>query len=130
MRILRLLATSPWNGAWNECPTGDLRCPHGEGTHRAHTATPERVIPGLCVRRNRPAHQAADPPQINGQDRDAGADRARQAFEKARDGRSPEAGVTVAKLLDEYAPIAQWDVSTRQTNEGFIRRTLNRRSGT
>jgi hypothetical protein len=46
-------------------------------------------------------------------------------LEKARDGRSPEAGVTMAKLLDEYAPLAQWDVSTRQTNEGFIRRTLN-----
>jgi DNA-binding transcriptional regulator YhcF (GntR family) len=45
-------------------------------------------------------------------------------LEKASDGRSPEAGVTMAKLLDEYAPIAQWDVSTRQTNEGFIRRTL------
>jgi integrase len=45
-------------------------------------------------------------------------------LEKARDGRSPEAGVTMAKLLDEYAPIAAWDVSTRQTNEGFIRRTL------
>lgn len=45
-------------------------------------------------------------------------------LEKARDGRSPEARVTMARLLDEYAPIAQWDVSTRQTNEGFIRRTL------
>jgi integrase len=30
----------------------------------------------------------------------------------------------MAKLLDEYAAIAQWDVSTRQTNEGFIRRTI------
>ena len=30
----------------------------------------------------------------------------------------------MAKLLDEYAPIAPWDVSTRQTNEGFIRRTI------
>jgi integrase len=30
----------------------------------------------------------------------------------------------VAKLLDEYAAIAEWDVSTRQTNEGFIRRTI------
>jgi hypothetical protein len=30
----------------------------------------------------------------------------------------------VAKLLDEYAAIAPWDVSTRQTNEGFIRRTI------
>jgi integrase len=30
----------------------------------------------------------------------------------------------VAKLLEEYAAIAPWDVSTRQTNEGFIRRTI------
>jgi integrase len=30
----------------------------------------------------------------------------------------------MAKLLDEYAAIAPWDVSTRQTNEGFIRRTI------
>ena len=26
--------------------------------------------------------------------------------------------------MDEYAAIAEWDVSTRQTNEGFIRRTI------
>ena len=45
-------------------------------------------------------------------------------LQQARDGRNPEAGVTMAKLLDEYAPMARWDVSTRQTNEGFIRRTL------
>jgi integrase len=30
----------------------------------------------------------------------------------------------MTKLLDEYAAIAPWDVSTRQTNEGFIRRTI------
>ncbi|HJZ03147.1 MAG TPA: GntR family transcriptional regulator [Streptosporangiaceae bacterium] len=30
----------------------------------------------------------------------------------------------MAKLLEEYAAIAPWDVSTRQTNEGFIRRTI------
>ena len=28
------------------------------------------------------------------------------------------------KLLDEYVPVAKWDVSTRQTNAGFIRRTI------
>jgi integrase len=43
---------------------------------------------------------------------------------KASDGRRPESGVTVARLLEEYAPVAEWDVSTRQTNEGFIRRTI------
>jgi hypothetical protein len=30
----------------------------------------------------------------------------------------------MARLQDEYAAIAPWDVSTRQTNEGFIRRTI------
>ncbi len=30
----------------------------------------------------------------------------------------------MAGLLDQYAAIAEWDVSTRQTNEGFIRRTI------
>jgi integrase len=43
---------------------------------------------------------------------------------KAADGRRPESAVTVAELMDEYAAIAEWDVSTRQTNEGFIRRTI------
>jgi len=42
----------------------------------------------------------------------------------ASEGRTPESGATMAKLLDQYAAIAPWDVSTRQTNEGFIRRTI------
>jgi integrase/DNA-binding transcriptional regulator YhcF (GntR family) len=45
-------------------------------------------------------------------------------LKEASEGRPPESGVTMAKLLDEYAAIAPWDVSTRQTNEGFIRRTI------
>jgi hypothetical protein len=45
-------------------------------------------------------------------------------LQKAADGRRPEAGVTMAELMDEYAAIAEWDVSTRQTNDGFIRRTI------
>jgi integrase len=45
-------------------------------------------------------------------------------LQKAVDGRNPESGVTVAKLLDEYESIARWDVSTRQTNGGFIRRII------
>jgi integrase len=42
----------------------------------------------------------------------------------ASEGRTPETGATVATLMDEYAEVAEWDVSTRQTNEGFIRRTI------
>jgi len=45
-------------------------------------------------------------------------------LKEAAEGRTPESNATMAKLLDEYAAIAEWDVSTRQTNEGFIRRTI------
>ncbi len=45
-------------------------------------------------------------------------------LKEASEGRAPESGATIAKLLDEHAAIAPWDVSTRQTNEGFIRRTI------
>ena len=45
-------------------------------------------------------------------------------LKEASEGRTPESNASMAKLLDEYAAIAQWDVSTRQTNEGFIRRTI------
>ena len=45
-------------------------------------------------------------------------------LKEASEGRAPGSAATVAKLLEEYAAIAPWDVSTRQTNEGFIRRTI------
>jgi hypothetical protein len=48
-------------------------------------------------------------------------------LEEASEGRTPESGATVAKLMDEYAAVAEWDVSTRQTSEGFIRRTIKPR---
>ena len=45
-------------------------------------------------------------------------------LKEASEGRTPEADATVARLMDQYAAVAEWDVSTRQTNEGFIRRTI------
>ena len=45
-------------------------------------------------------------------------------LKEASEGRTPEADATMARLLDEYAAVAEWEVSTRQTNEGFIRRTI------
>ena len=41
------------------------------------------------------------------------------------EGRTPESDATMDGLMDQYAAIAEWDVSTRQTNEGFIRRTIS-----
>ena len=37
-------------------------------------------------------------------------------LKEASEGRTPETGATMARLMDEYAPIAEWDVSTRQTS--------------
>ena len=42
----------------------------------------------------------------------------------AQAGRQPGAGVTVGRLLDQYVPAAGWDVSTRVSNLGYIRRTI------
>jgi integrase len=39
-------------------------------------------------------------------------------------GRQPELGATVAQLLDQYAQVAEWDLSTRMGFEGYIRRTI------
>src|SRR5437762_574621 len=47
-----------------------------------------------------------------------------ELLKDASEGRTPETGATVATLMDEYAAVAEWDLSTRQTNEGFIRRTI------
>lgn len=47
----------------------------------------------------------------------------------ASQGRTPESAATVATLLEEYALVAPWDVSTRQTNEGSSAAPLSPRWG-
>jgi hypothetical protein len=49
-------------------------------------------------------------------------------LQQAAVGRQPESNVTVATLLDEYAAIAEWELSTREANEGYIRRTIKPRA--
>src|SRR5260370_33428847 len=44
-------------------------------------------------------------------------------LKEASEGRTPESGATLAKLVDENAADAEQDVSTRQTNEGLVRST-------
>jgi integrase len=43
---------------------------------------------------------------------------------QAAAGRQPDSSVTVAQLLDQYVLAAGWDVSTRESNLGYIRRTI------
>src|SRR5262245_47210043 len=45
-------------------------------------------------------------------------------LEQVAEGRQPETGVTVAELLRQYIAVAELDQSTRQTYEGYIRRTI------
>jgi integrase len=45
-------------------------------------------------------------------------------LEQAQAGKQPETGATVAQLLDQYVLIAEWDLSTREGYEGYIRRTI------
>ncbi len=45
-------------------------------------------------------------------------------LELATAGRQPDTAVTVAHLLDQYVATAEWDVSTRESNLGYIRRTI------
>jgi DNA-binding transcriptional regulator YhcF (GntR family) len=45
-------------------------------------------------------------------------------LKEASNGRTPETDATVARLLDEYVPVAGWELSTREANEGYIRRTI------
>jgi hypothetical protein len=45
-------------------------------------------------------------------------------LEQASAGQLPDSGVTVAELLARYMEVAELDVSTRETYEGYIRRTI------
>jgi len=45
-------------------------------------------------------------------------------LEQAAAGRQPETDATVAQLMDRYAEIADWDLSTRKANEVYIRRVI------
>jgi integrase len=45
-------------------------------------------------------------------------------LEQAAAGRQPEANATVTELMDRYAEVVDWDLSTRKANEHYIRRVI------
>jgi integrase len=45
-------------------------------------------------------------------------------LEQAEAGRQPETNAIVAELMDRYAEVADWDLSTRKANEVYIRRVI------
>jgi hypothetical protein len=85
-------------------------------------ATSQRVLPGARLRRHRPADRPpryhrktvkteAEVPVVLG-----------RLLEQAEAGQRPETQATVADLLTQCMTIAELDVSTRETYEGYIRR--------
>ena len=40
-----------------------------------------------------------------------------------------ETNTTVAELMDKYAEVVDWDLSTRKANEAYIRRVIKRALG-
>jgi integrase len=43
---------------------------------------------------------------------------------QAAAGRQPETNATVAELMDQYAKVAAWDLSTRKAKEAYIPRVI------
>ena len=76
-----------------------------------------------------PTRPTCDLIQRPGQTVNLGRERAAQIefgklLAQAVAGRQPDSAVTVAQLLDQYASTARWDVSIRESNLGYIRRTI------
>ena len=90
---------------------------------RAAWSNCRAVVPGLRVCRDRSAHRRAIRLKSAVKTGQQAQIKLGRLPEEASGGRAPGPGATVARLMDEYAAVAGWDVSTRQPNEGFIRRT-------
>ena len=67
---------------------------------------------------------AGDPGPPDVQDRAAAQIELGKLLAMAQAGRQPDSDVTAAQLLDQYVSTAGWDVSTRESNLGYIRRTI------
>src|ERR1700751_2073979 len=87
------------------------RLPSGAGRVKVSAGTDPRTGREIRLRRTCKTERAA---QIE----------LGKLLEQAVAGRQPDSAVTVAQLLDQYVATAGWDVSTRESNLGYIRRTI------
>ena len=121
-------APSVGDESWDECPRAELcaelPCCYAQSCPRLHRATTERVVPCLGVVGTDPLTRRQIRLKATAKTEQQAHTELGRLLKEASEGRTPESGATMAKLLEEYAAIAPWDVPTRQTNEGFIRRTI------
>ena len=64
---------------------------------------------------------SANPPEEDLKTERAAQIELSKLLEQAAAGRQPETDATVAQLMDRYAEVADWDLSTRKANEVYIR---------
>ena len=94
MRFYPLSSGSFAKGTSNDCPAGDQGIVYSPG-----------------IRLTRPR----GPPAVHSRGRAAGAVELGRLLKEASEGRTRRGRASVARLLDEDATVAEWDVSTRQT---------------
>jgi integrase len=119
-----LLILVPWTGSWTEVsaavychvmastPNGHIeQLPSGSWRAKVYAGTDPLTGREIRLRRTCKTERAA---QIE----------LGKLLEQAAAGRQPETDATVAQLMDRYAEVADWDLSTRKANECYIRRTI------
>ena len=147
--------TNSWTGSWTGAPDNPsavsavsamIRVVCAASAHgvRGHTSHNPPVVGSSPTRPTR--DRRADPdaprympePTCSPAGRSGSARHARPSgpqielgklLAMAQAGRQPDSDVTVAQLLDQYVSTAAWDVSTRESNLGYIRRTIKRALG-
>jgi integrase len=96
---------------------GHARTGHVEqlpsGSHRAHVYAGTDPLTGKMIYLRATA-KTAEQAQVE----------LGRLLDQAALGKQPELGVTVSQLLDQYVQVAELDVSTRESYEGYIRRTI------
>ena len=75
------------------------------------------ALPGKCLRRTDPLTGRQIRLRKTCKTERAAQIELGKLLEQAAAGRQPETDATVAQLMDRYAEVADWDLSTRKANE-------------
>ena len=122
--VLWVIRWASWNDSWNESPyrrtiTAVPRVARGHVEQLPSGSFRAVVYVGVDPLTRRPIYLKATARTEKQAQVELG-----KLLGKACDGRRPESDATVARLLEEYVQIAGWELSTRESNLGYIRRTI------
>jgi integrase len=113
-----------WSTSWSTVPFPAYHCPVGDNAQGYVEQLPSgRFRAGVYLGKD-PITKRNIYLRATAPDRQQAQIELGKLLEQARAGKEPESGATVGYLLDQYMPLAEWEVSTRETCEGYIRRTI------